>query len=106
MDERRVSVISATQALKWYVVGIVFMAAMTIGGVIGALYVAPDNPVAVPTIIGVTSPIILMLLGLGQRAMAVTQDGKLSRLLRESEDRARAEGLIEGLKENPNVNIE
>jgi len=103
--ERRATVTGATSTVKLYVTGAVVMAAMTIGGVLGAVALAPNNPTIIPTIVGITSPIILALLGGGLHGMAVSIDGKMSQLLRATAEKEHAKGLIEGLKENPKTNI-
>jgi len=105
MEERRLAVAGAASAVKWYVIGIVGMALVTIAAVVLLAIYVPDNPTIIATVIGVTSPIILTLLGFGQRAMAVAVDGKLSLLMQASEDKARLEGKLEGLEQNPKTNI-
>lgn len=103
--ERRAAVAGATSTVKLYVIATLVTAAMTIIAVVVAAAIVPDNTAVIATIVGVTSPIILSLIGGALHGMAVSIDGKLSQLVQAREDKARAEGVIEGLKENPKTNI-
>jgi len=104
MDERRLSVLGATSAVKWYVVGVVVLASLTIASVSVIAIFAPDTT-AIATVIGFSTPLAFALLSGGLHRMAVAIDGKLSQLVGASEDRARLIGLLEGLKKNPDTNI-
>lgn len=104
-EERRATVVGATQTVKLYVIAVVITAFGTIAAVIGLAVFVPSNPTLIPVVVGITAPIILALIAGGQHSMAVAMDGKLSHLLRVTGEKERAQGLVEGLKENPNINL-
>lgn len=103
--ERRASVAGATTAVRFYVLAAVATALMTVAAVVLLAVLVPDNTSVIATVIGITSPIILSLIAFGQRSIAVSIDGKMSQLLRATAEKERAQGLIQGLRENPETNI-
>jgi len=107
-EERRTSVAGATSTVKLYVIAVVVCAAMTIAGVITIAILMPvaQSGTVITAVVGITAPIILALLAGGQHAMAVAMDGKLSQLVRAEKGKEHAEGVVEGLRENPRTNIE
>lgn len=105
LEERRIAVTSASAAVRTYAFAVIAVAAITIAGVVAAAVLAPTNTSLIAVIVGVTSPIILSLISGGMHSMAVSMDGRLSQIVRITEEKARAQGMIQGLKENPNTNI-
>ena len=97
MQERRADVLGATVAIRFYVLAVLGFGTVVIL-VIGALaYFVPESGSPIATVVGVTTPILVSLLGGGIYRMAVAMDGQLSQLVRASEEKAHAEGVVEGL---------
>lgn len=103
--ERRAAFLGAASAVKWYVLLVFGLAFLTVSAVVTLSILAPNNPGAITTVIGITSPIFVSLLGGGLYKMAVGTDGKLNQILRITAEKERARGIIEGLKQNPDTNI-
>lgn len=105
-EERRSDVINSRSTVKLYIGAAVGLAIVTIGAVVTLAIMVPNNAAVITVVIGITSPLILSLLGAALHSVATVVDGQMKQLLRTTADKERAQGLIEGLKENPKVNIE
>lgn len=106
ITERRRSVLSAVTASRFYIIGAIGMSVLTVLAVLALMLWQPGNTGAINIIIGITAPMITALLGAGGIGVLKVIDGHQSQLMAAIARQQRAEGMIEGLKENPNTNIE
>lgn len=105
--ERRRSVLSAVSASRFYILCAIGMSGLTVCAVVAIVLWQPENASPyVNIIIGITAPTILALLGAGGIGVAKIIDGHQSQLMAAIAKQQRAEGIIQGLKENPSTNIE
>lgn len=104
-NRRAIDSVATAPAVGRYVIGAVCTAAICAAAVVLLAVYAPDNATAINTVVGVMGPIIWALLGLGQHKIALGTDGKVTQLIETKAAQQRAEGFIEGLRENPDTNI-
>ena len=105
LEERRAAPLMATATVRLYVIAVVVTAAMTIAAVMALAIVVPNNTAVIATVIGISMPIIAGFLGGAVHGTAVALDGKLSMFMKTVAAKEHAEGVIQGLKENPKTNI-
>jgi hypothetical protein len=106
--ERRLPIVSAFSAARFYIVATVLVAMLTVGAVLAIVMINPAQPnmALINIIVGITGPLMAALLtGMGHGILKVL-DGHQSQLMAAIAQKERAQGVIQGLKENPNVNIE
>jgi xanthine/uracil permease len=96
---------AATGAVTIYAKLAVFLVAFTIVAIISARMLIPDDTGLVVSIIGVGILTIQGLNSMMHKNQATASDGRFEQLLVSRTNEARYEGLVEGLKENPDVNI-
>lgn len=99
---------SSSQAMKMFVLGAVILCMFTVIAVVlvALLIPAPENASIITIIVGITTPTILALLSAGLHGMGGAIDGKMSRLLDATAQNEHAQGLVEGLRENPRTNLD
>jgi hypothetical protein len=66
---------------------------------------SPNALQIIATIIGVTTPVTLGLLGAGLNGMSTSIDGRMTQLLQATAEKERVKGQLDGLVANPNTNI-
>lgn len=96
---------STTSNMKFFVGSAIFLSVTTVVAVVTVTALVPGNTSIVTTIVGITTPITMALLAAGLHGLSVTIDGKMSQLLEATAQKERLGGIIEGLKENPKVNL-
>lgn len=105
--ERRHSVLSAISSSRFYILCAIGMSGLTVLAVVLVILWQPEGATSyVNIIIGITAPMITALLGAGGIGVLKVIDGHQSQLMSAIAKQQRAEGIIEGLKENPKTNIE
>lgn len=97
---------SVASTMKFFVGSAIFLCMVTVIAVVVVITLVPNPTVYVAMIIGITTPITTALLAAGLQGVALTIDGKMSQLLEATAQKERLSGVIEGLKENPKVNLE
>lgn len=108
--ERRQSVLSAVSAAKWYLIAAIILSLGTVAAVV-AIVVAqilmgkPLETASIYIVIGITAPVITMLLAAAGLGVVNTLDGNQHQLMRAIGEKEHAKGVVEGLRENPNTNI-
>lgn len=104
--ERRRSILSAVSNSRLYIVGAIVLSLVTVCAVLMIALLQPQNTAAIGVIIGITGPLITALIGAGGIGVLKVLDGHQSQLMAAIARQQRAEGIIEGLRENPATNLE
>lgn len=97
--------VSSASTVKVFVVSVLFLALLTIAAVVTLSIMVPNNNTIITIVIGITSPLMIALLGAGLQGMASSVDGKMAQLLEATAEKERLRGLVEGLKVNPLTNV-
>lgn len=108
--ERRQADIAGITSSKWCLFLAVGLSVFTVVAVMAILFAQmylklPVDTKVIYIVIGVTAPIITALLGGAGLGVLTVLNGHQAQLIREIAGKKYAEGVIEGLKENPNTNI-
>lgn len=107
LPERRLSLLTTVSGAKFYILCAIALAALTVVAVVVVVALQPTNYMPLVTIIvGITSQMILGLLAAGGLGVVKVIDGNQTKLLHAIARKERAEGTLEGLKQNPSINIE
>lgn len=108
IPERRLPIVSAFTASRFYIVATILLAVVTVAAVMTIVLLNPTNPnlALINIIVGITGPIMAAMLGGAGIGVLKVLDGHQSQLMAAIAQKERAQGVIQGLKENPNVNIE
>lgn len=104
--ERRRPIISAVSSSRFYTLAAIGLSMFTVVAVVVLVVFQPQNPGAITTVIGITAPLILGLMGAGNIGIYKVLDGHQSQLMAAIAEKERVKGHLEGLRENPNTNIE
>lgn len=99
------TVTSATETVRFYVTCAIVVAALTMSAVLVVAILVPENTSVIATIIGISSPLLLALIAAGFHAQSVSINGKLAQLIKATAEKEHMKGIVEGLQENPKINI-
>lgn len=107
-QKRRASdqVSTATAAIRIYVGAALFLCTLTVIAVVALAIYAPKGDTTSNTVVGITGAITLMLVVAGINAMAKAVNGRVTQLLDTKAEAERAKGVIEGLQQNPVINLD
>lgn len=108
--ERRQSVLSAVSASKWYLIAAMVLSLATVAAVMAILLAQtlmkqPLETAGVYLVMSITAPVIASLLAAAGIGVVNVLDGYQNQLMRAIGEKEHAKGVIEGLKENKDVNI-
>lgn len=90
---------------KVYIFGLLVICALTIASIIFTRWLLPNDVTLVNTIIGISAPLSLGLLGLAGWNFGSALDGRLTQLTITEGERKFLSGIIKGLQANPDINI-
>lgn len=101
-DRRNIA--PASSSVRLIVGGAIFVCVITVVAVVIVAAMQPPNALQViGTILGVTTPVTLGLLGAGLNGMSASIDGRMTQLLQVTAEKERMTGMVDGLSVNPNV---
>lgn len=104
--ERRLPIVSAVSASRLYIGGAIVLSLITVASVLATVIIQPTLTVTVaPIIVGIMGPLITALLGAGGIGILKVIDGHQSQLMGAIAAAKEAEGMLKGLRENPQTNI-
>lgn len=95
----------STSNVRLFVIGAILMCVITVVAVVLLSVLVPMNTAVISVVIGITTPISMALLAAGLHGIAVNVDGKMTQLIDMTAKKERLQGLVEGLAENPTVNL-
>lgn len=96
----------SAQPAKFFIAGAIVLCAITVAAVVLLAVLQPTNTMAIPTVIGVTSPIIMALVAAGLHNVAASINGRMTQLLESEKEKEHVKGVVEGLVVNPKTNVE
>lgn len=102
---RRAADLRPSSNVRLFVLGAIFTCVFTVVAVVYLSIKAPTNTAAITTVLGITTPIMIGLLGAGIHGIATNVDGRLTQLIEMTAQKEHLQGLVEGLVENPGVNL-
>lgn len=105
---KRATDIPPTQTVvsgRVYIFALLILCVFTISSVIFVRYFLPTDTTLVNTIIGISAPLSLSLLGLAGWNFGTAIDGRLTQLAITEGERKFLAGIIKGLQANPDINI-
>lgn len=103
---RRASDLRPKSHVKLFIFSAIFVCMLTVLAVSVLAIVVPNNANIIATVLGITMPIMGGLLAAGLHGIAKNVDGKMEQLLTMTAQKERLQGLVEGLAENPHVNLD
>lgn len=95
--EERGPIISATHQARFFAAAAVILSIVTVVAVVTVTVLVPANPAIVATIIGITAPITMGLLGASMRGLSLGVDGQFNRLTALVAEKERSQGILEGV---------
>lgn len=95
--EEREPIISATHQARFFAAASVLLSFVTVVAVVIVTILVPSNPAIVATIIGITAPITMGLLGASMRGLSLGVDGQFNRLTALVAAKERSEGFMDGV---------
>jgi Na+/proline symporter len=106
--ERRRTILSGASNAVLFFAGAIILAVVMIAAVLVVFLSRPDNPnmVLINLILTVMGGLIASSLGAAGIGVVKVMNGHNTRMMTAIARMSRAEGKIEGLRENPNTNIE
>lgn len=102
---RRASDLKPPSNVKLYIFSAIFVCVVTVGAVSTLAVLVPNNAAIIATVLGITMPIISGLLLAGLHGIAVNVDGLTTKIIDITAQKERVAGFVEGLAENPTVNL-
>lgn len=96
---------TSTQAIRIYVFAGVFLCTVTLVAVVLLAIYAPNNPTVITAVFAATSSLTFILIFGGMSAMGSSVDGRMTQLVDTKAEAERAKGVIEGLQQNPLIDI-
>lgn len=92
--------------VKFYIISAIVLSIFTAACAVALAIFAPANTTTMTIIIGFTLPTITALIGAGLYGTVTHINGRMTQLIQTTAQKERLQGVLEGLKENPNTNIQ